>query len=182
MDMIDRILGLIEKNNITAKQLTKQLGVNQSTVSEWKKHKTKPSVEHVRKMADIFGVSTDYIINGKDKKHITNNDIDSCIDNTMLDVYKRLTTEHKNAVRDFFYMCICEYESANRTLNNSEPENHYYDDIAQNDDLCDSNDINESDDIYSDIEYEPRKGVTYGADALKGLDLGDILPVKELQK
>ena len=62
--MIERILDLLKLNNMTAKDLTLLLGVNRSTVSEWKKGKIKPSIEHIIKMSQIFSVSTDYLLVG----------------------------------------------------------------------------------------------------------------------
>lgn len=111
--MIERILKLMKERNMTAKELAQRLNIGSGTVSEWKKGKTRPSVEHVRKLSELFGVSTDYLINGTVRTaHVfSSEDADSVIDNTMLDVFSRLTTEHRNAVRDFFYMCIREYDS-----------------------------------------------------------------------
>lgn len=115
--MIERIVKLLRDNNMTAKQLTERLGINSSTVSEWKKGKTKPSVEHVRRMAEIFNVSTDYIINGTMRKpEFTVSDIPEELDYTMLDVFTRLSSKHKAAVRDFFYMCVREMENRDHTL------------------------------------------------------------------
>lgn len=66
-EIVERILGLLKKDNMSAKELTTLLGVNRSTISEWKKGKIKPSIEHIIKIADIFHVSTDYILTGVDR-------------------------------------------------------------------------------------------------------------------
>ena len=110
--VIERITGLLKKNDMTALELTERLGVNPSTVSEWRKGKTRPSVSHVRKIAEIFGVTTDYIINGNETRQMLSAElIEGKLDMTMADVFKRLSTEHKNAVRDFFYLCLRELEN-----------------------------------------------------------------------
>ncbi|MBQ9949683.1 MAG: helix-turn-helix transcriptional regulator [Clostridia bacterium] len=122
--MIERILELMKAHNMTAKELAQRLNIGSGTVSEWKKGKTRPSVEHVRKLSELFGVSTDYIINGTVRTaHVFSaDDADSIIDNTMLDVFSRLTAEHRDAVRDFLYMCIREYDN-NSNNQKSTPEN-----------------------------------------------------------
>jgi transcriptional regulator with XRE-family HTH domain len=66
-DIIERILVLLKENNMTAKRLTELLNVNHSTITEWKTGKTKPSIEHIIKIAEIFDVSTDYILTGVDR-------------------------------------------------------------------------------------------------------------------
>lgn len=66
--MVDRIMGLLKSNHMTAKELTSRLGVSQSTVTDWKNGKTKPSAEHIIGISQIFGVSTDYILLGEQKE------------------------------------------------------------------------------------------------------------------
>ncbi|HBH0239031.1 TPA: helix-turn-helix transcriptional regulator [Clostridioides difficile] len=62
--MINRILDLMKKNNITAKQLTNDLEISNSSVSDWKKGKGKPSSDAIVKMAEYFNVTTDYLLLG----------------------------------------------------------------------------------------------------------------------
>ena len=53
---------LMKKNNVTAKQLTSDLGLSVSSVTDWKKGKGKPSAETITKIAEYFGVTTDYLL------------------------------------------------------------------------------------------------------------------------
>ncbi|HBG1029190.1 TPA: helix-turn-helix transcriptional regulator [Clostridioides difficile] len=62
--MISRILDLMKKNNITAKQLTNDLEISNSSVSDWKKGKGKPSSDAIVKIAEYFNVTTDYLLLG----------------------------------------------------------------------------------------------------------------------
>ncbi|EGT5231394.1 XRE family transcriptional regulator [Clostridioides difficile] len=62
--VINRILDLMEKNNITAKQLTNDLEISNSSISDWKKGKGKPSSDAIVKMAEYFNVTTDYLLLG----------------------------------------------------------------------------------------------------------------------
>lgn len=64
--MIDRILDLMKMSKVNAKQLTAELELSNSAITDWKKGKAKPSTEAVIKLADYFGVTTDYILLGKE--------------------------------------------------------------------------------------------------------------------
>ena len=62
--MIDRIVELMEKKNVTAKKLVTDLGLSSSAVTEWKKRKALPGTDAVIKLSDYFNVTTDYILKG----------------------------------------------------------------------------------------------------------------------
>lgn len=64
--LIERILELMGKNKITAKKLTTDLELSNSSITDWKKGKGKPSTEAVIKIANYFNVSTDYLLLGKE--------------------------------------------------------------------------------------------------------------------
>lgn len=66
--IIARIIKLMKEHNYSAKKTTELLGVSQSTISEWKSGRIKPSIEHIIKLSQIFNVSTDYILTGLDKE------------------------------------------------------------------------------------------------------------------
>ncbi|MCL2264246.1 MAG: helix-turn-helix domain-containing protein [Defluviitaleaceae bacterium] len=61
---MEKLLQLMQENGVTAKELTKILGLHGSAITEWKNGKTKPSIETVVKIADYFGVTTDYLLKG----------------------------------------------------------------------------------------------------------------------
>jgi transcriptional regulator with XRE-family HTH domain len=60
--LIERILVLLKERNMTAKELTVLLGASRSAVSEWKSGKAKPTIDHIVKIAQIFSVSTDWLL------------------------------------------------------------------------------------------------------------------------
>ena len=64
---------LLEKRGITPYQVFKATGVAQSSLSDWKKGKSKPKVEKMSKIADFLGISLEYLMTGKeiesDKKY-----------------------------------------------------------------------------------------------------------------
>lgn len=60
----DRILLLIEQNNTNAKSILEKLELSNSAITDWKKGKAKPSASAIIKLADYFGVTTDYLLLG----------------------------------------------------------------------------------------------------------------------
>ncbi|GEM_PF-945337 len=67
--MIDRILNLMDAHNITAAKLTSDLEIANSSITDWKKRKSRPSTEAIIKIANYFNVSTDYLLTGKEYKN-----------------------------------------------------------------------------------------------------------------
>jgi transcriptional regulator with XRE-family HTH domain len=68
VESIDRIYELIKQRGITAAQLTRDAGLTNGLLSQWKKGLQKPSSKNLKKIADYFNVTTDYLLSGSDKK------------------------------------------------------------------------------------------------------------------
>ena len=64
--MIEKILELMKSQNVTAAKLTKETNLPNSAITEWKKGKSKPSLDAIVKIADYFNVSVDYILDRTD--------------------------------------------------------------------------------------------------------------------
>ena len=88
--MITRILKLIKDNNINAKILVSSTGLSSSSITEWKKGRANPSADAVIKIADYFGVSTDYILTGKE-----NDQNLSELDLELLQLFRKLDEKDK---------------------------------------------------------------------------------------
>ena len=58
---------LLQKNSVTAYKVSKETGVTQSTLSDWKRGRSTPKSDNMKKIADYFGVSVDYLMTGKDE-------------------------------------------------------------------------------------------------------------------
>lgn len=63
-----RIKDLREKNNLQQKDLAKELGVLDATISMWENGKRIPYSDMLIKIANYFGVSTDYLLGNIPKK------------------------------------------------------------------------------------------------------------------
>lgn len=60
--IIDRIFELKEEKHLTNKDVEIGAGLANSSLSQWKKGKGKPSLENIIKVAAYFHVSTDYLL------------------------------------------------------------------------------------------------------------------------
>ena len=58
----DKIKSLRESNNMTQADLARRLGITRSSVNAWEKGISVPSTQYVVELANIFRVSTDYLL------------------------------------------------------------------------------------------------------------------------
>lgn len=59
---------LMKANGCTAYQVSKATGIAQSTLSDWKSGKSVPKADKIQRIADYFGVPTEYLMTGEEKK------------------------------------------------------------------------------------------------------------------
>jgi len=60
--MAKRLLQLREKNNLSQSAVARQIGVTPALISAYEKQERKPSIDKLIALADIYHVSTDYIL------------------------------------------------------------------------------------------------------------------------
>lgn len=58
---------LLQKYGVTAYKISKETGITQSTLSDWKRGRSTPKSDNMKKIADFFGVTIDYLMTGKDE-------------------------------------------------------------------------------------------------------------------
>lgn len=58
---------LLQKYGITPYKVSKETGISQSTLSDWKRGISTPKTDNMKKIADYFGVSVEYLMTGKEK-------------------------------------------------------------------------------------------------------------------
>lgn len=64
----DKIKELRNKKGIYQQDLADALSVSKSTVAMWETNKREPDLEMIKKIADYFNISTDYLINWEEDK------------------------------------------------------------------------------------------------------------------
>lgn len=58
----DRIKEMREQNGYTQAELAKQLGITRSSVNAWEQGISVPSTQYIVELAELFKVSTDYLL------------------------------------------------------------------------------------------------------------------------
>lgn len=64
MDVLTRIMELLERSGHSQKELMDYLGIKKSAFTDWKAGKSQSYVKYASQIADYFGVTTDYILRG----------------------------------------------------------------------------------------------------------------------
>lgn len=59
---------LCTENNVTPYRVCKETGITTATISNWKAGRYVPKQDKMKKIADFFGVSVDYLMTGEEKK------------------------------------------------------------------------------------------------------------------
>ena len=92
MTVVERIVSLMEASGVNGLKLTTDLDLANGAVTDWKKGKANPSSGAIVKIANYFGVSTDYLLTGADyaapalEPH----------ERQLLDAFKKLSYEGQN--------------------------------------------------------------------------------------
>ena len=87
-----------KKCGITMKELGAEIGVAESTISQYETGKRQPDYETLLKLGEFFGVSVDYILTGKEKAPTPEDEREITFDDFTYAMYeegKELTDENK---------------------------------------------------------------------------------------
>ena len=68
MEIYERIFELLGSKRSRQLDLAKAIGVSAQTVSSWKTRGSDPSAKLISSIADFLGVSTDYLLTGKESQ------------------------------------------------------------------------------------------------------------------
>ena len=71
MILADKIINERKRNAWSQEELADKLGVSRQAVSKWESAQSVPDIQRVIQMAQLFGVSTDYLL--KDEYDATEN-------------------------------------------------------------------------------------------------------------
>ena len=65
--MYDIFEQLLQERGVTAYKVSKETGVTQSTLSDWKRGRSTPKTDNMKKIADYFGVTVDFLMTGTEE-------------------------------------------------------------------------------------------------------------------
>lgn len=60
--MYEKFAELLDKTNKTAYQVSKDTGISQSVLSDWKRGRSNVKADKLKILADYFGVSIEYFL------------------------------------------------------------------------------------------------------------------------
>ena len=72
MEVLNKILSLLEEKKFDQRDLSDYLGLSKNTMTGWKNGNNKSYMKHLPKIAEFFGVSVDYLL-GKETPNAENN-------------------------------------------------------------------------------------------------------------
>lgn len=94
----DRIKFLRERIQLTQTELAKRLGITRSSVNAWEMGISTPSTQYIVELAEIFSVSTDYLLNVNATATVS---VSGLTESDVLLVYELIThLRNKNLEKD----------------------------------------------------------------------------------
>ena len=92
-DILNRVLYLIKKNNITRGKFLEDLGLNRSTISDWQNHKSVSYLKYLPQISAYFNVSLDWLAGNEQKNKPSTQESFTDIDAEFLNKIKVLSPE-----------------------------------------------------------------------------------------
>ena len=57
----DRIFEIMKEKDLTASRVSKDTGISQASLADWRKGRSKPKIDKLQKLSEYFGVSIQYL-------------------------------------------------------------------------------------------------------------------------
>lgn len=96
----ERLKQLRTEQNLTQKELAKNINTSQQNIGFWETGKRNPKYDMIEKLANFFNVSTDYLT-GKSNIKTPESDIDKAIDKSVAYNGKTITNNDREAIKTF---------------------------------------------------------------------------------
>lgn len=106
MTLFERIENLRKAKGISQGKLEKELEFSNGSISKWKN--STPNPDRLKKIADYFAVSVDYLITGKEKEIPDVNTTDDFV--TLIDFYNSSNEDGKKRIMEYAKMISKEYK------------------------------------------------------------------------
>lgn len=63
----DRIFEIMKEKELTAYRVSKDTGISQASLADWRKGRSKPKIDKLQKLSEYFGVSVQYLTGESDQ-------------------------------------------------------------------------------------------------------------------
>jgi transcriptional regulator with XRE-family HTH domain len=80
----DKIIEQVNNNSLTGKELGNKLGLKKSPLTDWKNGKSKPTLEQLVKLCEIFAISSDELLGLETANKLSENEKE------LLSIFKQL--------------------------------------------------------------------------------------------
>lgn len=64
----ERIFELIKEKGLTAYRVSKDTGISQASLADWRKGRSNPKIDKLQKLSEYFGVSIGYLTGNADER------------------------------------------------------------------------------------------------------------------
>ena len=100
MNIGTKIRDLRKQAHLSQTELGKKVSVSQQTVTAWENNKAEPSSSAVAQLADIFNVTTDYLLGRLNKQETKKDDVELSDDDVIMTWRgKALSDEDRELIR-----------------------------------------------------------------------------------
>ncbi len=100
MNIGTKIRDLRKQAHLSQTELGKKVSVSQQTVTAWENNKAEPSSSAVAQLADIFNVTTDYLLGRLNKQETKKDDVELSDDDVIMTWRgKPLSDEDRELIR-----------------------------------------------------------------------------------
>lgn len=100
MSIGTKIRDLRKQAHLSQTELGKKVSVSQQTVTAWENNKAEPSSSAVAQLADIFNVTTDYLLGRPNKQETKKDDVELSDDDVIMTWQgKPLSDEDRELIR-----------------------------------------------------------------------------------
>lgn len=101
MEFRDRLIRLRKELNLTQEELAQKIGYTRTAISAWEIGRNEPSNTDTIKLAEYFGVSTDYLLGKSDIRNPENKDLDKLQIGLSAKDYSNISDEQLKQIEDF---------------------------------------------------------------------------------
>ena len=95
-DFATRLRELRKSNNVSQQKLSKYLNFGYTAIANYESGRNQPSLDTVKKIAQYFGVTVDYLIGASDYPRRENDITDK--ESELLGIFRRINEEEKEAL------------------------------------------------------------------------------------